>query len=46
MRHVSKALQIFSQSNDLAPFITILNEDDVKGVAPVVSFSIQSDPVG
>jgi hypothetical protein len=41
MRHVVKALQKLN----LTDFITIQNAEDVKGVAPVVSFTIQSDPV-
>jgi hypothetical protein len=41
MRHVAKALQKFGSTD----FITIQNVEDVKGVAPVVSFTIQSDPV-
>ena len=48
MRHVSKALEKLKQSNpsqDYRNHITISNEDDVKGVAPVVSFTIQSDPI-
>jgi len=41
MRHVEKALQKFGSTD----FITVKNVEDVKGVAPVVSFTIQSDPV-
>jgi hypothetical protein len=41
MRHVAKALQKFGSTE----FITIQNAEDVKGVAPVVSFTIQSDPI-
>jgi hypothetical protein len=41
MRHVVKALQKLNSTD----FITIQNAEDVKGVAPVVSFTIQSDPV-
>ena len=48
MRHVSKALQKFKENKVLGhdSFITILNEEDVKGVAPIVCFAIQSDPIG
>jgi hypothetical protein len=48
MRHVSKALQKFKENKALEhdSFITILNEEDVKGVAPIVCFAIQSDPIG
>jgi hypothetical protein len=47
MRHVSKALQKFKENKVLGhdSFITILNEEDVKGVAPIVCFAIQSDPI-
>jgi hypothetical protein len=41
MRHVEKALQKFGDTE----FITIQNVEDVKGVAPIVSFTIQSDPI-
>jgi len=45
MRHISKALQKFKENKVLGhdSFITILNEEDVKGVAPIVCFAIQSD---
>jgi len=42
MRHVSKALLKFGETD----FIKIQNEEDIKGVAPIVSFAIQSDPIG
>jgi hypothetical protein len=42
MRHVEKALQKFGNSE----FIKIENAEDIKGVAPIVSFTIQSDPIG
>lgn len=42
MRHVSKALLKFGKTD----FIKIQNEEDIKGVAPIVSFTIQSDPIG
>lgn len=41
MRHVEKALQKFGPTE----FITIANKEDIKGVAPIVSFTIQSDPI-
>ena len=42
MRHVENALQKFGSTE----FITIQNAEDVKGVPPIVSFTIQSDPIG
>jgi hypothetical protein len=48
MRHVEKALIKLEEGNsqkEYHPFIKIENLDDVKGVAPVVSFTIQSDPI-
>ena len=42
MRHVEKALLKMNSNNE---FITIKNKDDVKGIAPIVSFTIQSDPI-
>lgn len=44
MRHVTKARMKMSQ--DVAQFIKIENEENIKGVPPVVSFQIQSDPIG
>ena len=49
MRHVEKALVNLVNSDstlDYAKFITIDNAEDVKGIAPVVRFEIQSDPIG
>ena len=51
MRHVQKALLklINSEPNNPAittDFISIQNVEDVKGVAPIVKFTIQSDPIG
>ena len=51
MRHVENALLKLSNSEPNNPainpnFISIENIDDVKGVAPVVKFTIQSDPIG
>ncbi len=48
MRHVENALQKFKNEKyiaDIDKFIKIENIEDVKGVAPVVSFTIQSDPI-
>lgn len=49
MRHVEKALnkynaEIFPETPN--GFIQIQNAEDIKGVAPIVSFTIQSDPIG
>lgn len=41
MRHVEKALVKFGPTD----YIRIENAEDTKGVPPVVSFTIQSDPV-
>lgn len=41
MRHVQKALIEFGET----PFIKIKNVYDEKGVPPIVSFTIQSDPI-
>lgn len=41
MRHVEKALQKFGET----PYITIENAEDTVGVAPIVKFTIQSDPI-
>lgn len=49
MRHVEKALIKLKESNpntDFGSFISIENAEDVKGVAPIVKFTIQSDPIG
>lgn len=48
MRHVQKALVKYNDS--LYPeipglFIEVENAEDVKGVAPIVKFTIQSDPI-
>lgn len=50
MRHVQKALVklVASEMNNPAisdEFISIQNVEDVKGVATIVSFTIQSDPI-
>ena len=49
MRHVVDALQRMQAQDparDLSQFIKIENAEDVKGVAPIVSFAVQSDPIG
>jgi hypothetical protein len=50
MRHVVKAWEAMplNQTDAKASkfFIEIENSEDVKGVAPVVKFTIQSDPIG
>lgn len=49
MRHVEKALNKYNeQSYPNLPlgFIQIENTEDIKGVAPIVKFTIQSDPIG
>lgn len=49
MRHVEKALKWLKADNperDYGNFIEIENIEDVKGIAPVVKFTIQSDPIG
>lgn len=48
MRHVEKALLKYNdQCYPSIPttFIEIENIDDIKGVAPIVKFTIQSDPI-
>lgn len=50
MRHVEKALLKLSSSEPNNPaitpdFISLENTEDVKGVAPIVKFTIQSDPI-
>ena len=46
MRHVEKALLKYNEENEKwTQFIKIENAEDVKGVAPVVKFTIQSDPI-
>ena len=42
-RHVVKALM--SMKSDCKNFIKIENEEDIFGVAPIVQFTIQSDPI-
>jgi hypothetical protein len=43
MRHVTKALG--NMPTETRKFMQIENGDDVKGIAPIVSFWIQSDPI-
>ena len=43
MRHVIKAVE--KMSSESLRFITIENAQDKKGKAPIVSFTIQSDPI-
>jgi len=45
MRHVSKALMGMAPKAE-NQFIEIQNTSDEKGVAPIVCFTIQSDPIG
>lgn len=49
MRHVEKALLKFHelQAPENVPFkfIAIENMEDLKGIAPIVKFTIQSDPI-
>lgn len=51
MRHVENAYnKLVSETTGEVPiiidFIKIENVEDVKGVAPIVSFTLQSDPIG
>ena len=46
MRHVSIALAKQLLNEGITPFIKIENEDNILGVAPIVSFELQSDPIG
>jgi hypothetical protein len=49
MRHVEKALLKYNAEcypSISTDFIELKNVEDVKGVAPIVSFTIQSDPIG
>lgn len=45
MRHVEKALLKFNKQCKLTHFIQIENVKDENGVAPIVKFTIQSDPI-
>jgi len=49
MRHVVKAwekLPLDNKEKDRKFFIEIENGEDEKGVAPIVKFTVQSDPIG
>lgn len=47
MRHVANALlKMHNQQEVNSAYIQIENSEDVKGVAPIVKFTIQSDPIG
>ena len=48
MRHIEKAiLKLLQQYPESATgFIQIENVEDIKGIAPTVKFTIQSDPIG
>ena len=41
MRHVEKALLKYNDECKLTHFIQLKNVEDIKGVAPIVSFTIQ-----
>ena len=45
MRHVEKAKEACSDNELIQKFLVIENASDEKGVAPVLSFQIQSDPI-
>lgn len=48
MRHVEKALEKLKAlrlPNEPQDFIEIENIQDIKGIAPIVKFTIQSDPI-
>ena len=44
MRHVVKAMLKWCNSEE-HPFVKIENDFDIPGVAPIVSFTVQSDPI-
>jgi len=44
-RYVVRALENMQQQNPLSKFIKIENDENIKGVTPIVSFTIQSDPI-
>jgi hypothetical protein len=47
MRHVEKALNKLEETNpEVLDFVEIENRFDEKGVAPIVKFKVQSDPIG
>lgn len=48
MRHVEKALVKLKEqepSREFDSFIQIENAQDVKGISPIVKFTLQSDPI-
>ncbi len=52
MRHIEKAYNLLEKEYDstaqemgLLNFIKLENVEDIKGVTPIVSFTIQSDPI-
>lgn len=48
MRHIEKALLKLKQVNpqkNYTDFIVLENIEDIKGIAPKVKFTIQSDPI-
>jgi len=47
MRHVEKAFEKLKETHpEVIDFIGLENIADEKGVAPIVSFKVQSDPIG
>lgn len=47
MRHVEEAAKAMADSgNSNSRFISLKNCKDKKGIVPIVSFDIQSDPIG
>ena len=47
MRHVEKAKNKVAETHpEVVDFIGLLHTEDEKGVAPIVSFEVQSDPIG
>lgn len=46
MRHVQSAIfKMYEQGNEMANYVSLEHSEDVKGVAPIVSFTVQSDPI-
>jgi len=45
LRHVSKALNRMNISDDMSNYITIEHSTNESGVAPIVKFTVQSDPI-
>jgi len=47
MRHVEKAkAKLIESGNTNAPYIMLEHTEDVKGLPSVISFIVQSDPIG